>query len=155
MVGGGQRDRLSTREALRLCELVTNGGYTQLEAGAAVGVSQTTVSRLLKRVAAAKDLYEAGDARGAQQLDPTRAFKRRSTGRPRSISGDAEAVIRKVVDTDPYGNAGDWLAAAEALGVTTSRATLNRWLKTANVKVRVSNNARNNATTRTCASRSS
>ena len=79
LAAGGSRDRLSTREALRAVHLVNADNMTQLGAAAAVGVSQSTVSKLLKRVEAALDAEAGGDEALAALLDPTRSFKRSST----------------------------------------------------------------------------
>ena len=137
---GGSRDRLSTREALRAVHLVSTDGMTQLGAAAAVGVSQSTVSRLLSRVEAALDAEAAGDEALAAVLDPTRSFKRSSSGRPKLVVGNVETAVREVIERDPWGNVGDWQAALETRGVCISHATLYRAFHELHIPKRAANN---------------
>jgi len=137
---GGVRGALSTREAAVALDLYSKHGVTQTVAGAAVGVSQSAVSRLVVRKRAADAAGAAGDARLEQQLNPCATAKRRRTGRPTLLDESATARVHFSVAEDPFGNVEDWLAALEKKGLAVSRPSLYRWLAKLKIESRATNN---------------
>lgn len=125
----GLRSPLSARERAGVVELVTNGGLTQLEAGAAFGVSQAAVGRALKKARAAAQPSVAGgddlDLLAAAACDS----KTPRTGRPSSLSPAAEAALREAVLFDPFGTVGEYWAHLENCGINVSFRTVYNWLE--------------------------
>ncbi len=105
LTGAGVRGPLSTRDRAMVVRDVCELGASQLEAGAAAGVSQSAVSRLLKRVRAAAE-SGVGDATDGVALPetPFHNIKRRVGGRKSSEaeSLNAAADVLQAFKADPF-----------------------------------------------------
>ena len=138
--GAGLRGPLSTREAATALALVQTSGMSQLAAGAAVGVSQSAVSNLLRRKRLAEAAGEAGCAEDERELDPLRNVKRRTGGRPSGLTDPVKQRIVEAFEKDPFGGVRLVSEGLRANGLPISRPTLYRYLKSLRIDTYTCNN---------------
>lgn len=109
-------------------------GVSQLQAGAEAGVSQQTVSRILKRTWAAASGGAEGGASAAELEDvPQRNVKRRSSGRPPLLTAEMAAHVRCEFAGDPWGGVGAVQKALLECGTSVAPRTLYRWAEQLNI----------------------
>jgi hypothetical protein len=107
LTDAGIRGPLSTRERALVVHNLSVRGMSQLEAGAAVGVSQAAVSRLMKRARAAESGgTEDEDACAEPEAALLRIVKRRSSGRPSRLTAEIAANVERAFMEDPFGGVG-------------------------------------------------
>ena len=136
----GIRGPMSTRERGLVLHAVRERGVSQLEAGAAAGVSQQAVSRLLKRVRAAESASAGSEVEGAATPEaPVRKVKRLSSGRPSLLTPAAAADVLQAFKTDPYGGVGKVQTVVHEKGYAVSPRTLYNWLQQLDVRSRATN----------------
>ena len=136
----GIRGPMSTRERALVLHGVRELGVSQLEAGAAAGVSQQAVSRLLKRVRAEESTSLGSEDEGAATPEaPVRNVRRRSSGRPSLLTPAAAADVLQSFKSDPFGGVGKVQTAVHEKGYDVSPRTLYNWMKQLDVHSRASN----------------
>lgn len=137
---GGVRGRLSQRERALVLHHTLKLGRTQLEAAAAVGVSQQSVSRILQSARAPADSGAgAADGSAEQLVTPPRSVKRSRGGRPSLLTPASAASVTAAVHEDPFGGVRAVHEALKAHGIEASARTLYRWLDALNVHAHATN----------------
>jgi hypothetical protein len=137
----GIRGPMSTREKALVLDVVSVRGTTQLQAAAAAGVSQQSVSRLLQRVSAAESAAAGAAAAGAAlPVTPLRNVKRRSSGRPSLLTTPVGVRVRQAFRSDPFGGVAPVHKAPLEEGIEVAPRTLHTWMKLLNVHTRATNN---------------
>ena len=137
----GIRGPMSTREKALVLDAVGVRGMTQLQAAAAAGVSQQSVSRLLQRVSAAESAAAgAAGAGAALPVTPLRNVKRRSSGRPSLLTTPVGVRVRQAFRSDPFGGVAPVHKALLEEGIEVAPRTLQTWMKLLNVHTRATNN---------------
>jgi transposase len=136
----GVRGPLSSRERALVLHAVRVRGTSQLEAGAAAGVSQQAVSRLLKRDREAESASPQPGLEGAASpAAVVRNVKRRSSGRPSLLTGAAAADVLDAFKKDPYGGVATVHKAVLEQGWQVSPRTLYNWMAELRVQLRAAN----------------
>ena len=118
---------MSKRERERVVHYTRTLGRSQLEAGAAVGVSQQAVSRLLKTVG--HDLGSSNEVDDELPEMPQRATKRPFGGCPTLLTPAMAASVKQATKEDPFGGVGELHKTLLAHGLEVSLRTLRNWLK--------------------------
>jgi hypothetical protein len=130
----GKRGAISTRECALVLHHKCDLGRTQLQAGAAAGVSQQSVSLLLKRVR--RDLGSNDDAGAELPVATLRATKKRSNGRPSLLTPAMATSVKQAIKRDPFGGVGEVHKALLEHGLVVPLRTLYSWLERLDVHTR-------------------
>jgi hypothetical protein len=141
LAGAGKRGPLSQRERALVQHYTLDLGRSQLEAGAAAGVSQQAVSRLLQsaRAASGSGADAAGDGAELLVTPPRAAKKRRCGGRPSLLTPATAESVKQAYKKDPFGGVREVHQALRALNIDVCRSTLYAWLDDLNVHARATN----------------
>ena len=134
LTSAGKRSPMSSRERALVVHHVRKLGRTQLEAGAAAGVSQPAVSRFLKTIRS--DMGSGDDADAELSETALGAVKGHSGGRPSQLTPAIEASLKQAVKVDPFGGIAEVYKALQQHGLQVSQRTLYRWLQQVDVHAR-------------------
>lgn len=141
LAGAGVRGPLSSRERALVLHHAVTLGQTQLEAGAAAGVSQQAVSRIVRLALAAGNsgADAAGDGAGVLATPQPAFKKRRSGGRPSFLTPASADSVKQAFKEDPFGAVREVAFELRKRGIEPARSTLYNWLDELRVHARATN----------------